>query len=309
MTSADTADPEQSLSAPQADPKDGIRGKGWLSRLFRKANGERDSTERRNGSPASDADDAANAAHERALIQNIRMVRDLTVVDVMVPRADIIAIECRTEFKDLLEVMAETAHSRLPVYRETLDDVIGIVHMKDVMGAIARDTAFDLEKMVREVAYVAPSMRVLELLLELRKRRQQMAVVVDEYGGIDGLLTIEDLVEGIVGEIEDEHDRSQPAALIDRPDGSILADARVDIEVFEARVGPVVEDDERDDIDTLGGLVFALAGRVPARGELLKHPSGLEFEILDADPRRIRRLRVLKAPPAITPDPPPEPPG
>jgi CBS domain containing-hemolysin-like protein len=139
-------------------------------------------------------------------------------------------------------------------------------------------------------------MRVLDLLLEMRLKRTHMALVVDEYGGIDGLVTIEDLVEQIVGEIEDEHDRDVEPDYVERPDGVIEADARMPLEEFEARVGPLLDEEDREDIDTLGGLVFFLAGRVPSRGELIVHPSGLEFEVVDADPRRIKRLRVRNVP-------------
>lgn len=236
-------------------------------------------------------------AHERTLIANILEIRDQPISELMVPRADIVAVEADTERDDLLHLLASKPHSRLPVYRETLDDVIGIVHIKDVLASIAEGRSFSLQDIVRPVSVVAPSMRVLDLLLEMRKTRQQMALVVDEFGGIDGLITIEDLIEGIVGEITDEHDRAVPAEMVERPDGSLMADARVPIESFEERVGAVLEQDERDEVDTLGGLVFSLAGRVPSRGELLTHPSGLEFEIVDADPRRIKRIRVRNPPP------------
>jgi len=142
------------------------------------------------------------------------------------------------------------------------------------------------------VLFVAPSMKVLELLLEMRVKRAHMALVVDEYGGVDGLVTIEDLVEEIVGEIEDEHDQNDEPQLVPAADDSFIADARVTVETLEETVGTLLDDDEREDIDTLGGMVFALAGRVPIRGELIRHPSGVEFEVLEADPRRIRRLRV-----------------
>jgi CBS domain containing-hemolysin-like protein len=167
-----------------------------------------------------------------------------------------------------------------------------MVHIKDVLAARERGGDFDLRRLVRKVLFVSPSMLPLELLLEMRVSRTHMALVVDEYGGVDGLLTIEDLVEEIVGEIEDEHDRDVEPVLTVRDNGLIDADARVEIETFEGLVGPLLSDEERDDIDTLGGLVFRLAGRVPIRGELVTHPSGLEFEVLDADPRRIKRLRI-----------------
>jgi CBS domain containing-hemolysin-like protein len=236
-------------------------------------------------------------SHERTLIANILEIRDQPVSDLMVPRADIIAVEADTDRESLLRLLATRPHSRLPVYRDSLDDVIGIIHIKDILAAIAEGRDFNLPEIARPVSIIAPSMRVLDLLLEMRKTRQHMALVVDEFGGIDGLITIEDLVEGIVGEITDEHERGIPPELVERPDGSLYADARVPIETFEARVGPVLDQEERDEVDTLGGLVFALAGRVPSRGELLTHPSGLEFEILDADPRRIKRIRVRNPPP------------
>jgi CBS domain containing-hemolysin-like protein len=197
----------------------------------------------------------------------------------------------------LVARMVEDGHSRIPVYRETLDDVVGIVHIKDVMTCVALNKPVVLREIVREVQIVAPSMPVLDLLLQMRQTRQHMALVIDEFGGIDGLITIEDLVEEIVGEIEDEHDDEAEPAMTERPDGTLLADARVSIAAFEDRVGPLLAEDERDDIDTLGGLVMSMAGRVPGRGELLIHPSGLEFEVVEADPRRVKRVRVRNLPP------------
>jgi len=245
---------------------------------------------------------ATDRSHERKLIENILEIRDQPISELMVPRADIVAVDADTDRETLLRLLVDRSHSRLPVYRDTLDDVTGIVHIKDVLKVIAEGGDFSLEDIVRPVSIVAPSIRVLDLLLDMRKTHQHMALVIDEFGGIDGLITIEDLVEGIVGEITDEHDRAVTATMIEKADGSLLADARVPIEDFEARVGPVLEQDERDEVDTLGGLVFSLAGRVPSRGELLTHPSsGLEFEIIDADPRRIKRVRVRNPPPLPEP--------
>jgi CBS domain containing-hemolysin-like protein len=237
------------------------------------------------------------SSDERVMLSNILRLRHLTAYDVMVPRADIIAVDLDTPIDELIDVMSSAGHSRLPVYRDTLDEVVGIVHIKDLLHYMReRKTTgdFDLVDLVRRILVVAPSMRVLDLLLEMRLSRVHMALVVDEYGGIDGLVTIEDLVEEIVGEIEDEHDVAVGPKLIERPDGSLIADARATIEEFEERVGPVLSDEEREeDIDTLGGLLFTLAGRVPDRGELVEHPpSGITFEILEADPRRVKRLRV-----------------
>ncbi len=234
---------------------------------------------------------------ERTLLDNIANLGERAAGDVMVPRADIVAVEAGTSLAELIKVMREGAHSRLPVYRENLDEVIGMVHIKDVLAYWDRPEAFRLTRVVRPLLFVVPSTRVLDLLRKMRVTRTHLALVVDEYGGIDGLITIEDVVEEIVGEIEDEHDRTVAPRMVALPDGTIDADARTPVEEFEARVGPVLSDDEREDIDTLGGLVFSLAGRVPARGELIAHASGIEFEVLEADPRRIKRLRVRNLPP------------
>jgi len=233
---------------------------------------------------------------ELALLEKILTVGGLTAYDVMVPRADIVAVEHKASADDVVKLMAEQSHSRLPVYRGTLDDVIGMIHIKDVLGAIARKEAVDLQKLLRKTLFVAPSMRVLDLLLQMRVSRIHMALVVDEYGGIDGLLTIENLVEEVVGEIEDEHEIVDQPEILSRPDGTLIADARVTLDDFEARIGEVFAEDEREDVDTLGGLVVTLIGRVPARGELVTHSSGIEFEVLDGDLRRLKRLRVRNLP-------------
>ena len=242
------------------------------------------------------------AEHERTLLTNIFRFKDLTATDVMIPRVDIVAVEVDTSVEDVLSLLAKRAHSRLPVYHESLDEIVGMLHIKDLLASLANGSQADIKQMLRDVLIVAPSMPVVDLLLEMRETRQQMALVVDEFGGIDGLITIEDLVEEIVGEIEDEHDVAVAPQISERPDGSYLADARLPIEEFEEALGPVLEDDQREDIDTLGGLVFSIAGRIPARGELLRHPLGLEFEVVDADPRRIRRLRIRRVDPNELPE-------
>lgn len=232
---------------------------------------------------------------EKALIDNILNVGELTAYDVMVPRADIVSVPIDTKLDDLVATMIRQPHSRYPVHRESLDDAMGMVHIKDVLAATTESKQrFSVRKVMRKVLFVAPSMRVLDLLLQMRQNRLHMALVVDEYGGIDGLVTIEDLVEEIVGEIEDEHDIAQGPRIERRPDGTWVADARLDIEDLEEQLGVLLSDEEREeDIDTLGGLVFTLAGRVPVRGELIPHEaSGMEFEVLEADPRRIKRVRL-----------------
>ena len=229
---------------------------------------------------------------ERRLLANILELRGRTIHDVMVPRADIVAVEAGTSLEHVIDAITKEGHSRLPVYRETLDDAIGMIHIKDVLPWRGEARGFSLSEILRQMLFVSPSMQVPELLLEMRVKRSHMALVVDEFGGVDGLVTIEDLVEEIVGEIEDEHDLADEPDLNKRPDGTLDADARATIEALEDIVGSFVNDEERQDIETIGGLVFLLVGRVPIRGELIAHPSGLEFEILDADPRHIKRVRV-----------------
>ena len=276
--------------------------RGWLSVRGRGRNGDdlRETIgelidERVPGGEEIDAD-------ERTLLRNILNLHDRTVEDTMVPRADIVAIESETDLQGAARLMADAGHSRCPVYRGALDDTLGMVHIKDVVNhLIGDDASFDLKRILRPMIFAAPSMRVLDLLLEMRNRHIHMALVVDEFGGVDGLVTIEDLVEEIVGDIEDEHDEPELADIVERGDGTWVADARVTIEDFEEKVGPFLDDEERDELDTVGGLVFSLAGRVPVRGELIAHESGLEFEIVDADPRRIRRLRIRRRPAAAAP--------
>jgi CBS domain containing-hemolysin-like protein len=283
--------PRDAGADTEPSPFHGLRG--WLRGLWRPRNGDasvRDTLEelieeREEAEVPIDAD-------ERILLANILELRDRTIHDVMVPRADIVAIEDGAALSEVIDLITKEGHSRIPIYRETLDDATGMVHIKDVVAWRGEDHAFALSMVMRKILFVSPSMQVLELLLEMRVTRCHMALVVDEFGGVDGLVTIEDLVEEIVGEIEDEHDRDDEPDLIRRPDGTFDATARATIVALEERVGPMVTDDEREDVDTLGGLVFSLAGRVPIRGELISHPSGLEFEVLDADPRRIKRLRV-----------------
>ncbi len=234
---------------------------------------------------------------ERLMLMNILKLHRLRVDDVMVPRPDIVAIEVDAPLDKVVEAMHEAFHSRLPIYQDTLDHVLGFVHIKDLLAYWEGRTDFNLVDVAHDVLFVPPTMSVLDLLLRMREGRIHMALVVDEFGGTDGLVTIEDLVEEIVGEIEDEHDQVEAPTIEERPDGTLVADGRADIDEFEARVGVDLLPEERDeDIDTLGGFVFSLFGRVPQRGELISHPSGLEFEVLDADPRRVKRLRVRGLP-------------
>ena len=244
---------------------------------------------------------------ERLLLQNILRLRDVTAYDVMVPRVDIVTVDISTSLPDLIQIMSREAHSRLPVCRETLDDVVGVVHIKDVLGYFGKPADFDLAKIMRKALFVSPAMRVLDLLIEMRLARLHMAMVIDEYGGIDGLVTIEDLIESIVGDIQDEHDVDEPPGLADQPDGSLMADARVEMTEFEKKIGAVLTEEERAlDIDTLGGLAVYLAGRMPREGEVIRHPSGIEFEIVESDPQRVKRLRIRNLPHSQTAEPSPE---
>ncbi|MDP6927591.1 MAG: CBS domain-containing protein, partial [Rhodospirillales bacterium] len=207
-------------------------------------------------------DETPIETEERNLLANILSLRDRTISDVMVPRADIVAIDIGAPIDDLVSLINRGGHSRIPVFQKTLDDAVGMVHIKDVLAArnsaLQKDQLLSLKNIIREVLFVAPSMQVLELLLEMRVKRIHMALVVDEYGGVDGLLTIEDLVEEIVGEIEDEHDQEEVPVLKLQSDGSLIADARVLIESFENLAGNILGEEEREEIETLGGLVVSL---------------------------------------------------
>ncbi len=242
---------------------------------------------------------------ERVLIANVLRLRGTTADDVMVPRADIVALPLDLGHAELLALIRREGHSRFPVYRDQLDDIVGMVHIKDIYGAEGPRETFSLEKILRRPLLVAPQIPVLDLLLQMRQARMHLALVVDEYGGIDGLVTIEDLVETIVGDIADEHDDEQKKLLVERADGTLDIDARLPVEEFEAALGPVLTEDERNaDIDTVGGLVFTLAERVPTRGEVISHPSGIEFLVVDADARRIRSLRTRRPAGATAAKPP-----
>ena len=300
---ADTTNPAPPKAAPREEPKPRAE-EGNLSRAWRGL--MRGILRPRAGDELRETIDQIIETHddaparvspqERVLLANLLKFRTLTAEDVSMPRADIVAVEAAVTLDELVSAFVAQQHSRMPVYRETLDDVIGMVHVKDVVACVAAGRPFELRAILRRVLFVAPSMRLLDLLLEMRRTRHHMALVVDEFGGVDGLITIEDLVEEIVGEIEDEHDVDEGPKLVPASDGTLLADARATVEEFEQRVGAVLSAAEREQNDTLGGLVFALAGRVPNRGELVFHPSGLEFEVLDADPRRVKRVRVRNIP-------------
>lgn len=232
---------------------------------------------------------------ERMLLGNIMSLRDKKIGDCMIQRADIVAADIDSGFRDLIDLMAAHAHSRIPIYRETLDDVIGMVHIKDILPCLAYQQERSIADLIRPVMFVAPSMAASRLLLQMRQTRQHMAMVVDEFGGIDGMVTIEDLVEEIVGEIEDEHDTPPPPSIIARADGTLLIDARLPISDFEKYIKMELPLFEGEDIDTLGGYVANLAGRIPHIGEKVVG-EGFSFEVLEMDQSRIRHLRVRRTP-------------
>jgi CBS domain containing-hemolysin-like protein len=249
---------------------------------------------------------APNAAEaEVDLVDQAEVFQTLRVSDVMTPRADIAALEISTPLAEVVRQFVEEEHSRMPIYRETLDDPVGVVHIKDVMRMIAPPEGASadwsppawndpvLHRLRRDVLYVPASMRTADLLLRMRVARIHLALVIDEFGGTDGLVTLEDLIEAVVGEIDDEHDEEAEPQVVARPGGVFEADARVPLEEVEALLGATLSpEDLEEEIDTVAGLVSTLAGRVPQRGEVIVHPDGWEFEVVEADPRRIRRLRI-----------------
>jgi magnesium and cobalt transporter len=247
----------------------------------------------------SDRQSPALSAQERVMLANLLKFGELRVKDVMVPRADIVAVEEKTALADLVVLFREAQHSRLPVYRETLDDPVGLVHLKNVLGLLEAEGGGEfrlqeapIARIKRDILFAPPSMPVLDLLLKMQASHTHLALVIDEYGGTDGLVSIEDIIEEIVGDIADEHDEESPHAR-PLPGGGFLADARIDLADFRDETGIAFPlDGTEEDIDTLGGLVVSLLGRVPQRGEIVAHPDGTEFEVLEADPRRVKRLRI-----------------
>ncbi len=283
----------------------------------------------------AEADAAAFSTEEREMLRRLLRFGGLRVDDIMVPRADIIALEESDSLAELLRTFGEAGVSRIPLYSETLDDPRGMIHVKDLFGWLTREAAseavstriavaaedgnghkkadatpepqstlldfghVDLSrpitsaKLRRPVLYVPPSMPATNLLIRMQSTRIHMALVVDEYGGTDGLITIEDLVEQIVGDIEDEHDVAEAAYIVDDPKLGLIALARTPINQLEEHLGvKLLKPEEEEDIDTLGGLMFSLLGRVPVRGELVRHPSGIELEVLDADARRLKKVKI-----------------
>ena len=279
------------------------------------------------GSVRDDIEDALEGAdtnadftpQERAILKNVLALHDVRVADVMVPRADIIAMASDTPLGEALALFRTAGHSRLPVFGETLDDPQGMIHIRDFVDFLASEPKFGLAPptpgappverasgvevgmsmplsaapILRPLLYAPPSMPALDLLVKMQAAHTHMALVIDEYGGTDGLVSIEDVVEAIVGDIEDEHDEAERPQVAPAPDGSFIVEARASLEDVSEAVGfdfSALPDAE--DVDTIGGLITAIAGRVPGRGEIVAGPEAFEFEVLDADPRRVKRLKI-----------------
>ncbi len=248
--------------------------------------------------PDADADegDRSSAKTVPAPLPGLGNLRRMRVEDVATPKVEIVAVPVTVTLDDLVSSFRESGFSRLPVFKGTLDSPLGLIHLKDLALQQAftdPKPRFNLRKMLRPLLFAPPSMPLGVLLQKMQSQRTHMALVIDEYGGVDGLVTIEDLIETVIGAIEDEHDTSEADLWVQEKPGQYLVQARAPLEEFEAEIGlKLAEDEELEEVDTLGGLVFMWVGRVPARGEVIPHASGAEFEIVDADPRRIKRVRV-----------------
>lgn len=235
---------------------------------------------------------------ERTLVHNVLGLSDKTVHDVMVPRTDIIAVDHTIALDDLRKIIIEHAHTRIPVFKETLDNVVGFLHSKDLISILGTTShpqkPFDISTLLREILFVPPSMRIMDLLVRMKARRVHIALVLDEYGGTDGLVTLENVVEEIVGNINDEHDAVEEEDFIPIDANTYQVNARMDVKALEEKLNVSLKDGSEEDFDTVGGLIFVILGRVPEKGEMISHESGLTFEIIDANPRHIRKLIVRK---------------
>ena len=288
-----------------------LRGRGWWKPLRQLFSRTPEASLRESLEEAIDeAEDAAPSGNEsddlgpveRAMLRNMLHLGEECAGDLAVPRGDMVMFDADHGFAALVSLFHEAGHSRMPVWRGDRDNIIGMVHIKDVYALIAASygasgaapsAAPPIDSLLREVLFVPAAMPVVDLLARMRAGRTHMAMIVDEYGGVDGLVTIEDLVEAIVGDIEDEHDEAEAALIQDVGDRLWEADARLPIDELEQTLGVNLADEEvGGDVDTLGGLVFMLAGRVPAPGETVDHPAGWRFEVIDGDPRMVKRLRI-----------------
>ncbi len=283
----DTADDSSSAAQSAHDTEDLQQSGGFLARLSTLFGGADEVHE-----------DAAHYLGDGgSALPGLGNLRRMRVEDVAIPRVEITAVPVDIDLHGLVGVFRESGNTRLPVYDGTLDVPLGLIHLKDLALRHGfngdRDAEFDLRSLLRPLLYAPPSMPIGVLLQKMQTDRSHMALVIDEYGGVDGLATIEDLIEQVIGEIEDEHDTDDEALWTEEKPGCYAAAARTPIAEFQDAVGfKLVEPEEEEEVDTLGGLVFMMAGRVPARGEVIQHPSGAQIEVIDADPRRIKRLRV-----------------
>ena len=290
-----------SLEEKSEDDDNTDKTMSWIKRIFASAKSDPTLRESIEGVIEEHSDGEGTdvfGEDERSMLFNVLSYGNMRTDDIMVPRVDIVAVDVALPFEDLLNVFATAAHSRLPVYKENLDEIVGMVHVKDVViglgkpehGIIVTPT---IEEIMREVLIVAPSMKLIDLLAKMKAKRTHMAIVVDEYGGTDGLVTIEDLVEQIVGDIEDEHDEDERLVITPVRTGVYDADARMPVEDLEAVLSYELLPEERDEgIETLGGVIVSIEGRVPQIGDVVEHSNGYRFEILNGDPRKISKIRI-----------------
>jgi CBS domain containing-hemolysin-like protein len=322
------ARPERTnLPVPVPRPSEAARKNGttWIGRVLRSVFGWKAGSIRADlevvleaGTPS----ETGFSPEERAMLRNILGLRGCRIDDVMIPRADIVAVQQDIGLGDLLKVFEGAGHSRLVVYNDTLDDPAGMVHIRDLIAYMASRAAVDAKAnarrkrplpadldlkavdlsvplsstdILRKILFVPPSMPAIDLLAKMQATRTQLALILDEYGGTDGLVSIEDIVEQIVGDIEDEHDEDALPSVVRQPDGSFIADARANLEDVTATVGPEFDVGEvADEVDTVGGFLVMQFGRVPVRGELMPGPAGFEIEVLDADPRRVKKVKIYR---------------
>jgi CBS domain containing-hemolysin-like protein len=316
-TSATSADPQPSTNGAPEE-----RQEGWFDKLraivgLKSGVSLRDDLEQ---ALANEQTAEAFTPEERAMLRSILRLRDMRVAEIMVPRADIEAVDIHTPLEQLLQDFQESGHSRMPVYCETLDDPRGMIHIKDVMNYVVRAATtangaehpsngaptLDLKRvdlsrplsqldLMRSILFVPPSMPAASLLSKMQASHTQVALVIDEYGGTDGLVSLEDIVEIVVGEIEDEHDDVEGPMIVKESEGVFLANGRADLDEVGAMIGQdFTRAEDEEEVDTIGGLIINLLGRIPGRGEIVPGPGGFEFEIIDVDPRRIKRLRISK---------------
>ncbi len=239
-------------------------------------------------------------SQERNILHNVLGISDTTLSDVMVPRPDIAAVDYKASLDELKNIIIDKNHTRMPVFKDSLDNVVGFIHIKDLvsyLGAGAKKS-FSMQEILREILFVSPSMKVIDLLIKMQAKRVHMALVLDEYGGTDGLVTLEDLVEEIIGEIEDEHDVLADALITKIDNSSFEVNARISVSDLANKLHvELITGDEAEEFETLGGLIFYMLGYVPIKGEVIKHKAGIQFEVLEADPRKVSRLLVRKLQP------------